>query len=282
MKMPNPTDPNFYEYRNNAMNEMAAWILDTFTETSKYSGEIGAPMQDITGAFNNLVNMMTENFFTVFATNVWEGIRDTLLPAIVSEIGTGFFGLAATGLVKLNSAASSLEHIIEGLPILENYLYAIQSPTLRQYWNLYRQGYISQSELLAWSGAQNMLHFYKVMGADPNFVNPLKIQRQMRQIDDTQLVQSMGLDDVAQVDSLFGLGWRAAVNLNDELNTSGIATTYEETKSMIEALSADVINADSVDFNIVKEMVEKFQELDLDEYGGPICQYHGSVKIRKK
>jgi hypothetical protein len=146
-----------------------------------------------------------------------------------------------------------------------NYIHAIQAPALRQYWNLYYQGYISQSELLAWSGASSMLHFFQVAGADPNFVTPLRTQRQNRQITDAQLINLMGLDNIDQVNQVLGLDWRMAVDVRDQLYMDGFDISFANAQELTSAYVEDLSALNSADAALLQGLIGEMADLGMGD-----------------
>ena len=258
------------DYITMAKDEMAAWIIQLFKHSTKYGIGERKPLGDVTGSFEQLMKMVQGNFGDAIynaGRDVFKASCTIAMKFLGTEyFGSAFLGAATSFVFKACSYVDNLAiNIINALPTLNNYLNAIQLPRMRQYWSLYQGGYISQDDLLAYSGTSSMLEFYQKIGADPNFVGPVKTARQNRQITDAQLVQRMGLNNVAEVNELFGTGWRIMVDLNDELNENGIDVTYDETKEFVENLCADLRLADEEDIAIIERMVEKMQDLGMDE-----------------
>ena len=181
--------------------------------------------------------------------------------------------LAGMTLGQLSRAYTWTTHLnqaYQGFDIIRNFVHAVQVPKLRQYWNMYFNGYISKSELLAFSGARSMEHFYEVAGCDPAFAGPIMERRQNQQMTDAQLLDFMGLDNMQQVARVLGVQWRMSIELNDFFHENGANITFAQAEALTAAYLEDIRNIeDGTRVEFLVALGEKVGELGLNDMLSP-------------
>jgi len=146
-----------------------------------------------------------------------------------------------------------------------NFIHAVQVPRLRQYWNMYYNGYISKSELLAFSGAHNMMHFYQVAGCDPAFAGPI-IQRYRNDgMTDAQLIDFLGLDNMDQVYQVLGYEWRMAHEVRTLFASDGLNLTFAEAEEYTTAFLADVRAMEEPQAILLQELAATMTDMGLSD-----------------
>ena len=104
---------------------------------------------------------------------------------------------------------------------IRGYLNAVQTPRLLQYKNMFDNGYIDEGEFFAWSGCRNWVDFYERVGVDPN-ASRLRTMRENGSINDQQLKSGLRLQTDAQVNKLFGMQWRVALDIKDTMSEANV------------------------------------------------------------
>ena len=264
--------------------ETVKWIQDSITEVTEWlmgnirevyiNGPLGSYLpSEFEDALNHAVNGLNSAWMIDSSKKAkdildrFPGLEDRFPGLGGGELG-GSSGGDWTGIItRPPTWSGNADKIISGaINPFTNFVYAIQNSRLRQYWNLYYSGYIDKGELLAWSGARSMEHFFQVAGADPNFVTPLRQQRENGQITDAKLQSLMGLDSMDQVNKILGWDWRMRLDMKESLARDGFNLTMDESKILTDAYINDLRNnMTRPDAQLLEGLAGKMNDIGLGE-----------------